>query len=79
MSSSGVYVKLADNLEPQSTVGKLERRKKQSKLFERWTRQNDVTWDKIFKLGSEETVSYSWDKGLFSALEAAYSNHCTIG
>ena len=53
MSLPGVYIKLADNLVPQSPVRESEQ--KQSELLEAWTRTNKVARDKISRLGSEET------------------------
>ena len=76
MSLPGVYIKLAENLQPQSAVRKSER--KQSELFEAWTRTNQLAGDKRFKLGSEERVSSGDDKGLFSAVQAAYNNHWVL-
>ena len=76
MSLPGVYIKLADNLVPQSKIREPER--KQSELFEALTRTDRVARGKIFKLGSEETVSFGDDKGLFSAVQAAYNNHWVL-
>ena len=71
-----VYIKLADNLVPQSPVRESER--KQSELLEAWTRTNKVARGKIFRLGSEEMVSFGKDNGLFSAVQAAYNNHWVL-
>ena len=75
-SLPGVYIKLADNLVPQSPVRESER--KQSELLEAWTRTNKVARGKIFRLGSEEMVSFGKDNGLFSAVQAAYNNHWVL-
>ena len=64
----GVYIKLADNLVPQSPVRESER--KQSELLEAWTRTNKVARGKIFRLGSEEMVSFGKDNGLQQPLGA---------
>ena len=76
MLSSGVYVKLEDNLEPKSVEN--EKGKKQSELMEVWTRDNEVAKDKRFKLGSEEMVSFGPDKGFFSTVQAAWNNHWVL-
>ena len=52
---------------------KIKKKKTREKIEE-----NKVAKDKRFKLGSEETVAFSDDKGLFSAVQAAYNNHWVL-
>merc|ERR1711953_1035598 len=76
-AAPAVTIKLADNLLPQSTGnGRITVR--QSELLEDWTRTNEVARNKRFKLGSEEMVQFGEDKGFFTTVLAAYSNHWVL-
>merc|ERR1719347_82128 len=74
--SPGIYIPLAEDLEPRSVGG--EQRWNQSQLLENWTRYNPVAKGKKFKLGSKEMVSAGEDKGLFSTILASYNNHWVL-
>ena len=57
----GKYISLATDLKPEPLEGKEETT--QSKLLERWTKTQAVAQNKVFRLGSEETVVAGIDKG----------------
>ena len=50
----------------------------QSNLLQLWTREMEVARDKVFRLGSQQTVSGGEDKGLLSVIMAAYNNHWVL-
>jgi len=86
------YISLADHLQPQRTEDSLSVWT-QSQLLERWNRDNQIIGElnknpfglrpsselKIkSRLGSNQEVYADDDKGLFSAIKAAYNNHWVL-
>ena len=59
-AGGGKYISLATDLSPEPVVVKEETT--QSKLLERWTKTQAVAQNKVFRLGSQETVEAGIDK-----------------
>ena len=82
MDSPGVYIKLADNLQPKiRDEGRGIRASKQSELLQDWTSSNKIARNMKFTLGTEGIVNVeNWnsDTGLFSTIQAAYNNHWVL-
>ena len=77
--SSGVFIKLADNLRPKNMTE--ERSKRQSQLLQAWCFSNEVASGMKFRLGSHEIVNYEYEQphtGFFSTIQAAYNNHWVL-
>ena len=58
--SSGVFIKLADNLRPKNMTE--ERSKRQSQLLQAWCFSNEVASGMKFRLGSHEIVNYEYEQ-----------------
>ena len=74
----GKYISLASHLQPRSTEEETWTNTTQSNLLQRWTREVEVASDKVFRLGSQQTVSAGEDKGFLSVIMAAYNNHWVL-
>ena len=74
----GKYISLASHLQPRSTEEETWTNTNQSNLLQRWTRQVEVASDKVFRLGSQQTVSAGEDNGFLSVIMAAYNNHWVL-
>ena len=70
------YIPLTDHLEPRSV--EREKTLNQAKLFERWTKVDDLAWRMNFQLGSQASVYYDDDTGFLSTVMAAYNNHWVL-
>ena len=76
--AGGKYISLASHLQPRSTEEETWTNTTQSNLLQRWTREVEVARDKVFRLGSQQTVSAGEDKGFLSVIMAAYNNHWVL-
>ena len=77
----GKYISLASHLQPRSTEEEsywTGSNTNQSSLLQRWTQKVEVARDKVFRLGSQQTVSAGMDKGFLSVIMAAYNNHWVL-
>ena len=75
--AGGKYISLASHLQPRS-IEETWTNTTQSNLLQRWTREVEVARDKVFRLGSQQTVSAGEDKGFLSVIMAAYNNHWVL-
>ena len=66
-AAGGKYISLATDLSPEPVVVKEETT--QSKLLERWTKTQAVAQNKVFRLGSQETVEAGIDKAGSSSIK----------
>ena len=66
-AAGGKYISLATDLSPEPVVVKEETT--QSKLLERWTKTQAVAQNKVFRLGSQETVEAGIDKAGSSGIK----------
>ena len=79
--AGGKYISLASHLQPRSTEEESDwtgSNTTQSSLLQRWTQKVEVARDKVFRLGSQQTVSAGKDKGFLSVIMAAYNNHWVL-
>jgi len=77
LDSEGKYISLADHLVPKGKEGEREPIK-QSRLLARWARDYEEADNTTFRLGSQELVQPTDDKGFFSVIQAAYNNHWVL-
>ena len=74
---AGKYISLADHLVPKGKEGEREPIT-QSRLLSRWARDYEEADNTTFRLGSQELVQPTDDKGFFSVIQAAYNNHWVL-
>merc|ERR1711973_636653 len=77
LEPEGKYISLADHLIPKGKEG--ERKPiTQSRLLSRWARDYEEADNTTFRLGPQELVQPTDDKGFFSVIQAAYNNHWVL-
>jgi len=73
---SGKYISLTDHLTPTDRYLKGENEMiKQGKLLERFSRDYEEADNTKFRLGSQDLVHPTDDRGFFSVIQKAYNNH----